>query len=829
MTPSILFTSVVGRYSNRGGSIRVFSSRSPAVLFSSSSLSALCGGWRGGVDSVLVRGRVQVQTQQRRGLGSSVGFGRGRGGSIRDCVGRKNGSECSDATFVSVGWFRSGFGFGTSGGVFVMPARGIHNSRARGFWMPLGKAQLPMRSAADNSSSAKILEQKSKVGKTIKNVTAKPNPLHSGTTQVVVSKEKKGWWTTIKEVAQHYYDGFRLLGANVSISTGYGIRLLKGETLSRREHRLLVRTSADMAKLIPFSVFLIIPFMELALPIFLKLFPNMLPSTFTDHAKVESDKKKELKVKLQMAKFLQETINEMAVEGKASSKNRDKVREFANFVSEIRENKGTVSNEAILQYSKLFEDELTLDNLSRPQLIALSKLLELQTYGTTNFLRFQLELKVAELKSDDRMIDRDGVKSLSIPELQTASQARGMRAIGLSREEMVSQLEEWLHLNLHEQVPTSLLLLSRALYVNELPSSAALQQTMASLSEAMGKEATAKAAEEIGLPVDSKTKLELLTKEQKRIQEELIEEQVEDEKKIQRDQDIQSQKIMFVKDDGAPHEEPITKEEIRQVADVIEELLDKNPVYAENAELRQLKELRDKYKSDLSELTELTEYKESVASSRLGKKLEKMINELDKDIDLMAEKLQDRMDFMDKDGDGVITCSELEEALRHLDTPMQEAKIRDIVENIDLDRDGRVSISEIDKIFDLVELSDVDLKPKMLKNVASVLLKEYKEEKPLIEQVKSIGPDGDLQSVLDIMAKKRDDMDTVVQRVENILSLRDGMHKRKQEEEEVISMPPPPPSSSDSSSSSSTSSTSSSSETTSSSSTTNTSAPPRKD
>lgn len=31
---------------------------------------------------------------------------------------------------------------------------------------------------------------------------------------------------------------------------------------------------------VPFAVFVIVPFMEFSLPFFLKLFPNMLPSTF---------------------------------------------------------------------------------------------------------------------------------------------------------------------------------------------------------------------------------------------------------------------------------------------------------------------------------------------------------------------------------------------------------------------------------------------------------------------------------------------------------------------------------------------------------------------
>ena len=47
----------------------------------------------------------------------------------------------------------------------------------------------------------------------------------------------------------------------------------------------LKRTTQDLLRLIPFSVFLIVPFMELLLPVALKLFPNMLPSTFTDSFK----------------------------------------------------------------------------------------------------------------------------------------------------------------------------------------------------------------------------------------------------------------------------------------------------------------------------------------------------------------------------------------------------------------------------------------------------------------------------------------------------------------------------------------------------------------
>jgi hypothetical protein len=42
----------------------------------------------------------------------------------------------------------------------------------------------------------------------------------------------------------------------------------------------LVRTVSDLFRLVPFSVFIIVPFMELLLPVAIKLFPGMLPSTF---------------------------------------------------------------------------------------------------------------------------------------------------------------------------------------------------------------------------------------------------------------------------------------------------------------------------------------------------------------------------------------------------------------------------------------------------------------------------------------------------------------------------------------------------------------------
>jgi hypothetical protein len=55
----------------------------------------------------------------------------------------------------------------------------------------------------------------------------------------------------------------------------------------------------------PGPVAQVIPFLEFALPLILRIFPNMLPSTFEDKLKKEEELKRRLVVKLELARFLQ--------------------------------------------------------------------------------------------------------------------------------------------------------------------------------------------------------------------------------------------------------------------------------------------------------------------------------------------------------------------------------------------------------------------------------------------------------------------------------------------------------------------------------------------
>ncbi|XP_041643445.1 LETM1 domain-containing protein LETM2, mitochondrial [Cheilinus undulatus] len=279
---------------------------------------------------------------------------------------------------------------------------------------------------------------------------------------------RKALHLRIVDELKHYYNGFRLLGIDIKIAGRMVWRLLHGQLLTRRERRRLMRTCADLFRLVPFMVFIIVPFMEFLLPVFLKLFPEMLPSTFETESKKEEKQKKGLAAKLELAKFLQETIAEMARRNKAKALTEDETQRFSTYVQKVRGTGEQPTTKDIVRFSKLFEDELTLEHLERPQLVALCKLLELQPIGTNNLLRFQLMMQLRTIKADDEMIAAEGVAAMSVSELQAACRSRGMRSLGLTTDQLRQQMQQWLDLHLKENVPPSLLLLSRAMYLTDL-------------------------------------------------------------------------------------------------------------------------------------------------------------------------------------------------------------------------------------------------------------------------------------------------------------------------------------------------------------------------
>jgi LETM1-like protein len=86
----------------------------------------------------------------------------------------------------------------------------------------------------------------------------------------------------------------------------------------------------------------------------------------------EEDTKKLLKAKTELARFLQQTVGEVA---KDVRKNRTgataaDAKALYTFLKDVRAGHD-VSNKDIMQFATLFSDELTLDNLDRVHLVTL--------------------------------------------------------------------------------------------------------------------------------------------------------------------------------------------------------------------------------------------------------------------------------------------------------------------------------------------------------------------------------------------------------------------------------------------------------------------------
>lgn len=577
-------------------------------------------------------------------------------------------------------------------------------------------------------------------------------PVYSPSEEVAV---RRSLGQKVLDELKHYYHGFRLLWIDTKIAARTLWRILNGHSLSRRERRQFLRICADLFRLVPFLVFVVVPFMEFLLPVAVKLFPNMLPSTFETQSIKEERLKKELRVKLELAKFLQDTIEEMALKNKAAKGSATK--DFSVFFQKIRETGERPSNEEILRFSKLFEDELTLDNLTRPQLVALCRLLELQSIGTNNFLRFQLTMRLRSIKADDKLIDEEGVDSLTVKELQAACRARGMRALGVTEDRLREQLRQWLELHLHQEIPSSLLILSRAMYLPDTLSPAdQLKSTLQTLPDIVTKEAQMKVAEVEGEQVDNKAKLEATLQEEAAIQQEYREKELQ---RLAEAKEAEPEAVeaapgrpvaelqpevsegtapLEVLRDTAPvleglKEEEITKEEIDILSDAFSKLKEqKQSLTKEKEELELLKEDVEDYSQDLQEIRkELSKtgaescVEESKASRRLTRRVQQMIGQIDS---LLTQlEASQRAGELASTGENIISIPELISAMKQVrDIP--ENKLVSLASALDDNKDGKIDIDDLVKVIELLDKEDVHISTSQVAEIMATLEKEEKVE-----------------------------------------------------------------------------------------------------
>lgn len=202
-----------------------------------------------------------------------------------------------------------------------------------------------------------------------------------------------------------------------------------------------------------------------------------------------------------------------------------KKEEFTEFFRKVHATGEAPTKEDVIKVCKTFKDDLTLDNLSRPQLVAMCKYMNLNTFGTDTMLRYQIRHRMRQIKRDDKAISFEGVDSLSVPELQMACASRGIRTQGVSPARLRDDLQMWLDLRLKYNIPSTLLVLSNAyMYTSgqdaEIDSQIdALQAVLSSIPEELFHEIELEVHNAEGAATN-RQRLEVLKEQQELIKEE---------------------------------------------------------------------------------------------------------------------------------------------------------------------------------------------------------------------------------------------------------------------------------------------------------------------
>lgn len=506
-------------------------------------------------------------------------------------------------------------------------------------------------------------------------------------------------WKKIKHEAAHYWHGSKLLVSEVRISARLQWKILHGETLTRRERRQLKRTTTDLLRLIPFAVFVIVPFMELLLPVALKLFPNMLPSTFEDKYAYEEKQRKLLRVRLEMAKFLQETLRDSGLKANTHIVGSD---EFKEFFRKVRSTGESPSAQDIINVAKLFDDDLTLDNLSRPQLVSMCRYMGLNAFGTDNFLRGAIRARLLHLRRDDQLIDAEGVDELSVSELQAACQSRGIRTGGISPVRLREELGVWIRLHLRERVSGVLLILGRAFNFDKKPGEGedgktaivrSLESVLSGLPDNLLSEAE--------LEVDSdnasyKQKLEVLQQQQELIEDEQEQEQKEEDARRARREAAELEartaeallpdsELMPEVSEDVSQNARMTTEQLKELAEALSILSAKSSVLKERHELRALMEENLAADEDPKS-----------PSGALTKRIRSMLTKIDAQLQEYDSRVGSSLQMISgPDAQGLISVEDLTKAFAVIKHRPEDQVCQAVIQKLDVDQDGFVPLEHV--------------------------------------------------------------------------------------------------------------------------------------
>ncbi|KAG8484445.1 hypothetical protein CXB51_023846 [Gossypium anomalum] len=355
------------------------------------------------------------------------------------------------------------------------------------------------------------------------------------------------------------------------------------------------------------------------------------------------------------------------VQNSRSGEIKRTAEDLVEFFNLVRRGSGA-PNEEIIGFAKLFNDDLTLDNISRPRLVNMCKYMGIGPYGTDAYLCYILRKRL-QIKKDDKLIQGEGMESLSEAELRQGCRERGMLGV-LSVEEMRQQLQDWIDLSLNHRVPSSLLILSRAFIVSgKLKPGDAVRATLSSLPDEVVDTIVVTALPSEDPVSERRSKLEYL-----KMQEELI--KVEKGRCFEEEEEKEKEELERIKESKAREAKEQARakslekrEHLCEISRALAVLASASSVSCEREEFLGLvnkeiefynsmvekkrpdgeKDVIKTYRAAREGIEHSSEVSESDAvCSVLIEKVDAMLQSLDKEIDDVDAKIGDNLRLLDR-------------------------------------------------------------------------------------------------------------------------------------------------------------------------------------
>ncbi|KAI3975557.1 hypothetical protein MKX01_002389 [Papaver californicum] len=326
------------------------------------------------------------------------------------------------------------------------------------------------------------------------------------------------------------------------------------------------------------------------------------------------------------------------------------------------------------------------------------------------------------IKYDDKMIQAEGVESLSDTELRQACRERGILGL-LSVPDMLQQLRDWLDLSLHHSLPSSLLIFSRAFTISgKLRLEEAVMNTMSSLpdevvdtvgvtslpsendiSERRRKLEFLEMQEELIKAEEEKVKSELVRLQESGISTEDLALKEMATPTVSQAQDIVREKTKEKKDQLCELSHALAVLASTSIVDIYNSMVEKEGAEGEE-------EVKKAYKAAREDSDDSSERPvDNKVSSALIDRVDTILQNLEKETDDVDAKIGDGWWLLDRDCDGKVTPEEVAAAAAYLKDTLDKEGIQELISSLSKDNvatEGKILVQDIVKLGTRTEEQD---------------------------------------------------------------------------------------------------------------------------